>query len=84
MEKTTGQLRTFATLDLYLSAFLALCGIQPELEISNMKVTFKFPVSDRLYESITLFNSNCDIQILDFITAVKTLRGKMLTLRGQR
>lgn len=76
--------KTFKTLDLYFSAFLALHGIQPQLQNVNSRVTFAFPVSDDFYQLSDLFNSNEPVPVASFITAVKTLRGQMLTLKNEK
>ncbi len=79
----TGE-KVFSTLDLYLSAWLLLHQIQPELKTNNGRVTFNFGASDDLYKGAFAYNSNELIPVADYVTAVKTLRGQMLTLRGQR
>lgn len=76
--------KTLSTLDLYLSSFLSLHGIIPELRITNGKVTFNFPITDDLYRLANSYNSNEPVPVADFVTAVKTLRGQMLTMRGAR
>lgn len=72
------------TLDLYLSAYLSLCGISPKLEINNGRVVFVFPANDDLYRLMANYNSNINVPVTDFVTTIKTLRGQMLTMRGQR
>ena len=79
-ERTTFQ--TFKTLDIYLSAFLAISGIRPTLEVNNGKVLFTFSVTEDLYTFITSYNSNMAVKVTDFVTAIKALRGQMLTIRG--
>lgn len=76
--------KRYSTLDIYQSAFLLIFGIQPELEVKNGRVIFSFPANDRLYEGIMLYNSNIDVHVADFVTAIKMLRGQMLTLRDSR
>ncbi len=76
--------KTFQTLDLYLASFLNLSGTPPKLELNNGKVVFSFPVGDDLYKLMMNYNSNVNIPVTDFVTAVKALRGQMLTMRGQR
>jgi hypothetical protein len=71
-----------ATMDLYQSAYLLICGNQPDLENINGKIVFKFEVTDFLYHCIDLYNANADVQVADYVTAIKALRGQMLTLRG--
>jgi hypothetical protein len=76
--------KTFETLDIWLSAFLSLHGVPPKLEVRNGKVIFSFPASDDLYRLMANYNSNVNVPVTDFVTAVKALRGQMLTMRGQR
>ena len=76
--------KTFQTLDLYISSYLTLCGMQPELQVTNGRVIFVFPRSDDLYRLLSNYNSNITIPVADFVTAVKMLRGQMLTMRSQR
>lgn len=76
--------KIFQTLDIYLSSFLALHGIQPKLEVQNGRVTFSFIVSDDLYRLTQRYNSNEPVPVADFVTQIKSLRGQMLSLRGQR
>lgn len=73
----------FTSLDIYLSAFLLLQGIQPNLENHNGKVIFRFPVSHDLYKQMTSYSNNEVVCAADFVTAIKTLRGQMLTMRGK-
>ena len=73
--------RTINLLDIYLSSFLALNGIEPKLETRNGKVVFTFEAEDRVYKLMNLFNGNADVPVADFVTTVKTLRGKMLTVK---
>ena len=73
--------RLFTTLDIYLAGFLSLQKIAPTLEVKNGRVIFTFPAADQLYRLMDLYNSNTNVAIADFVTTVKTLRGKMLTAR---
>ena len=66
-------------LDIYLSSFLSLNGIEPKLEAKGGKVVFTFPATDQVYRLMNLFNQNTEVRVADFVTQVKTLRGKMLT-----
>lgn len=76
--------KTFQTLDLYLSAYLSLHGLQPSLKINN-KIIFCFPVSDKLYQLIEQYNSDKPVPVASFVASLKTLRSQMLSLktRGQ-
>lgn len=79
----TGE-KIFSTLDIYLSAFLILHDVQPELKTTNGRVTFNFKASDDLYKWSLAYNSNEPVPVADYVTTVKTLRGQMLTMRGQK
>lgn len=76
--------KTYQTLDLYISAYLTLCGIQPELQVTSGRVIFVFPRSDDLYRLLSNYNSDTNVPITSFVTMVKMLRGQMLSMRGQR
>lgn len=80
MEKS----RILSLIDINLASYLSLHKIEPELENRNGKVLFLFETSDELYKKINDFNSNELTPIGDFVTSLKVLRGKMLTLRGSR
>jgi hypothetical protein len=73
--------QTIDLLDIYLSSFISLHGIEPKLESRNGKVVFIFEADDRVYKLMNLFNGNVDVPIADFVITVKTLRGKMLTFK---
>jgi hypothetical protein len=77
----TSEQRLFTTLDIYLAGFLALNGISPKLEVKNARVVFTFETDDKLYHLMNLFNGNVNVPVADFVTIVKTLRGKMLTAK---
>ena len=73
--------RTINLLDIYLAGFLSLHGIEPKLELNNGRVAFTFPAEDEVYRLMNLFNGNVNVPVADFVTTVKTLRGKMLTAK---
>lgn len=73
----------FSTLDINVAAYLELNGIPTVLENQNGRVIFSFPISDRLYELAHDYNSNVAVPVADFVTALKSLRGRMLTARGR-
>lgn len=73
----------FQTLDIYLTAFLAYHGIQPNLEDVNGKIVFTFSGDQsKIFETIARFNANEMVPANTFATIVKSLRGRMLTLKG--
>jgi len=74
--------RLFSTLDIYLASFFSFNKLSPILELKNGRVVFSFPANEALYKLMMDFNSNVSVPVADFVTAVKTLRGQMLTMRG--
>ena len=76
--------KRFSTLDINLSSFLELNGLQATLELQSGKVIFTFPVSDILYKLLDTYSSNSSVPVGDFVTRLKILRGKMLTMREEK
>jgi|TARA_B100001964_G_scaffold153245_1_gene168554 hypothetical protein len=74
----------FTTMDIYLSAFLTLSGINPKLKVNQGKVVFSFPSSNDLCQLMENFNTNVAVPVVDFTTMVKALRGRMLSMRGRK
>lgn len=68
-------------LDLNLSAFLSLHDLEPELSLQGSRVIFNFQVTPEFYRVTSLYNDNLSIGCLDFVAAIKKMRGKMLTLK---
>lgn len=73
--------KIFTTLDIYLASFLFLNNLQPTLEARGGKVLFAFAATSDLYRTMNKFNENAPVPVADFVTVVKVLRGKMLTMR---
>ncbi len=84
MTKAAGMFHTFKTLDIYLSAFLLLCGLKPDLEVNNGKVVFAFQATDELYRYLAYYNEGVDVKVTEYVTTIKILRGQMLTLRNAK
>ncbi len=74
--------KEFTTLDVWLSAFLKLRGINPNLRVVRGKVLFSFPATDQIYRLLAEFNMNPEVPVVDFVSNAKTLRGEMLTLKN--
>ena len=79
-----GTAKIFTTLDIYLSAFLSLHTLEPTLEVKNGKVIFVFNATDELYRLMGMYNGNQDTPCLDMVTAIKALRGRMLSAKETR
>jgi hypothetical protein len=70
----------YTTLDIYLSAYLQLQGLQPSLHRSYNKVIFSFSATHQLYKLLLDYNSNMQVPVADYVITVKALRGQMLEL----
>lgn len=73
--------QNFSTLDIYLASFLSLHQQEPLLELKTGKVVFTFQATDSLYQLMNLYNSDSQVPVATYSTQIKTLRGKMLTLK---
>ena len=67
--------------DLYSSAYLILKHLEPILELKNGKVVFVFPGTDDVYRLLNEFNEDVPVPVSQFVSVIKILRGKMLTLK---
>jgi hypothetical protein len=80
-EEDMDKKREFSTLDIWLSAFIKLQGIDPQLRLNNGKVLFFFPGTDKTYRLVAEYNSNPEVSVLDFVSTMKILRNEMMNLK---
>ncbi len=73
--------KTFQTLDIYLASFLAFHGLQPSFDNVNGKIAFSFAATDDFYKLLERYNSDEYVPVNSFVTVVKMLRGRMLSMR---
>lgn len=73
--------KTMSIMDIYVGGFLLYKGVQPALELRGNKAVFIFEASPKVYDLLDEFNSNAVVDVADYATAVKTLRGKMLSMK---
>ena len=73
--------RTMGIMDIYVSAFLLYRGLQPTVELRGNKAVFVFETLPEVYDLLDQFNGNASVDVADYATAVKTLRGKMLSAK---
>jgi hypothetical protein len=79
METDNGNL---PILDIHQAAFLQLHGITPNLTMQGTKVIFEFPGTKTVYNLIRAYNENPAVNVLDFVSHLRRLRGQMLSRRG--
>jgi hypothetical protein len=68
--------------DIYQTAFCAYKGIEVTFTKQNRRVIFHLPDTPGTYRTLSEFNSNPVLPLLDFITHLKRLRAVMISLRG--
>jgi len=68
-------------LDLNTASFLSLHGLEPELSMQGGRVVFIFPANAEFYQLSSLYNDNSQVSCLDFVQAIKKMRGKMLSMK---
>ena len=70
-------------LDLYLSAFLSLHGSQPELTKQGTRIIFEFPSNKEVFQLSREFNANPSVSVLDYVKAIRQLKAKMFSMKGE-
>ncbi|MGP8153222.1 MAG: DUF5659 domain-containing protein [Smithella sp.] len=68
-------------LDIHLSSYLSLQGIEPELTKQGTRVVFEFPASSEVTKLTRTYNENPSVKILDFVHHLRKLRSQMLNAR---
>jgi len=79
MKKET---RTLPFLDIHLSAFLVLNGIEPSLVKQSGRVIFQFPNNAQVSSLVEKYNSNPKVDVLNYVQHLRRLRSQMLSMRG--
>lgn len=74
--------RKIPILDLNLSAFQKLFGNDPELVSQGGRVVFMFSSDDKFYRLSELYNSNFEVNVLDYVRSQRELKAKMLSMKG--
>lgn len=75
--------KVHSTLDVYQSAWIYLTtGIYPDLQHNNNKVSFNFPLNEKVIQSIGRFNSGEKIEALKFTLTVKNLKAQIFQMKG--
>lgn len=68
-------------LDIHLSSYLSLQGIEPELTRQGTRVVFEFPAIPEVTKMTRVYNENPSVKILDFVHHLRKLRSQMLNSR---
>ena|SRR4030042_3619212 len=78
MKKANGKV---PILDIHLSSFLSLYGIEPEFTKQGTRVVFEFPASQEVNKLTRTYNENPSVPVLDFVHHLRKLRSQMLASR---
>ncbi len=69
--------------DVYTAAFCDLMGIDVDYRIGrNGRVVFLLPGDPATAATLTTYNSNPQVLVLDFVQSLKKVRAKMIALRS--
>jgi hypothetical protein len=67
--------------DLNFAAFQLMNGNRPDLIQQGSRVIFLFTPDDNFYHCSAIYHSNSQVNILDFVSAIRQIRAMMLTFR---
>ena len=68
--------------DIYATAFCSYRGIEITLTKHDRRVIFHLPDTPSTYRTLSEFNNNPELPLLDYITHLKRLRAMMISMRG--
>jgi hypothetical protein len=76
------ELPTIPLHDIYSVAYCSYKGIDVTFTKQDRRVIFHLPDTPDTYRTLSEFNANPIIPLLDYITHLKRLRAMMIGLRG--
>jgi hypothetical protein len=79
--KTTTNTGTVPIFDIYTAAYLYMKGLSPAFVKRGTRVVFDFPGEDRTLDLVNDFNANPRIYLIDYVSALRTMRARMLAHR---
>jgi hypothetical protein len=79
MQNQTGEKESFITRDIYLAAYMAMKGIQPELRSERDYVFFALPVNENVTSFLNEYNSNR--KMAEFIRSVNNIKRQVYNLK---
>lgn len=68
--------------DIYGVAYCAFKGIDVTLTKQGSRVIFHIPDTPGTYRTLSEFNNNPNLPLLDYLTHLRKLRAQMINLRG--
>lgn len=73
---------TIQSHDIYTAAYADFKGIPLELIKERQRVIFLLPDCPNTYRVFNEFNNNPRVPLLDFLTHLKKIRARMISMRG--
>lgn len=68
--------------DIYATAYCSYKGIEVNLSKQDRRVIFHLPDTAGTYRTLSEFNNNPALPLLDYVTHLKRLRAMMISMRG--
>jgi len=68
--------------DIYATAYCSYKGIAVTFTKQDRRVIFHLPDTAATYCTLSEFNNNPTLQLLDYVTHLKRLRAMMISMRG--
>ncbi len=74
--------KVYSTLDVYIASWIYLTtGTYPELKNHNGKVSFNFPLTEQVINSLHDYNSGKKIEALKFSLTIKSLKSQIFQIK---
>ncbi len=74
--------KVYSTLDVYISSWIYLTtGVYPELRNHNNKVSFYFPLTEQVINSLREYNSGGKIGALTYSLTIKNLKSQIFQIK---
>lgn len=70
--------------DIYTAAYLDLKGVEVKLSIDRNNVSFEVEATKEVIEQMRGYSQNELVPVIDYVARLRTLRGKMIGLKGKR
>jgi hypothetical protein len=70
--------------DINVAAYLKLHKISVDLHKTGSRVVFEIPATDDTYRLMELYQENPPVNVLDFVSVLRELRGRMVALRDSK
>ncbi len=76
--------KIFSTMDVYVTAYIYLTtDVYPTLKNYKGKVSFNFPLTGEVIQSINNYNTGKKIEALKFSLTIKNLKSQIFSLKNQ-